>query len=96
MEGAKYAIIRSYIDKEHMYLMHKEILGKQGVTLEDGTGFEYNEALAAYMCDDDIFDDYSDELKQRYRFCVKSVWWREPVEGILVKDKESKNQQNIC
>jgi len=88
-EGVKYAIVTEWIDKQRMMILHEDALG-------DNVGLSNNpsddDALRAYMCDEDDDSDYRDdndrdEVLRSYRFCVKTVWWKEAIKGLIVKDR---------
>jgi hypothetical protein len=92
-EGAKFAIVTEWIDKKRMILLHQEFNESYGFSDKSN-----DEALRAYMCNDDEFNNRKvdeNDLLEEYRFCVKTVWWREPVQGILVKDKQTRMSRII-
>jgi hypothetical protein len=78
--GAKYVILKKWMDKEELSALYDNIGDKTGKS--NGTDGYYASAFG----NSGVF--YSEEEK-KYRFCVYTIYWKESVEALLFGDKQT-------
>jgi len=78
--GAKYVIVRKWIDKEALAAIWEDI----GEAPSAGSG-----GMEAYIAAVTQRSRFYTEEEMMYRWPVYTVWWKEYVEGLLVTDKQT-------
>lgn len=85
--GAKYIIVRKWIDKEILNALYDEAFGVDYKAEAGAVGGPSNiEAYISAVQEKSSF--YLDNEKQ-YRLPVYVVWWKEYIKGVLVGDKKT-------
>jgi hypothetical protein len=90
-EGAKYAIIKDWVDKEIIEVNFPDFDYSGVKSGYDGDTSMGIDTVAGYLADEgngqDRRNEYEDdELKRKYKYRIRTIWWKEVTPGIMIVD----------
>lgn len=98
--SSKFVIDKEWVDKDWLEIKYpdfEDMFAEQSFAL-DGTD-STEDQLAYYLSDDtEINEDETDdmEMKRKYRYRLRKVYWREAVKGLLITDKKTRAVKKIA
>ena len=92
-ESSKFVILKDWIDRDELDIQYPEYKDMIGNMIDAPDMDTHIEQLSEYMADDDY--DYENEedddkmLLNKYRYLVRTVYWKEPLEAVIVADRQT-------